>query len=258
MRNQERCNVVGRRFGRRVVTAFEGYVARGRKQVSLWRVLCDCGSEAVVKRQSLNDSASCGCHQRDVARALQTRHGHTSRKDGETSTYRVWKGIITRCCNPNHHKYPSYGGRGITVCIEWKSDYAAFLKDMGQRPEGMSIDRVDNSKGYSPENCRWADRKEQARNTRRNRWLTIDGETKHLAEWSRLYGVSGHAIAYRIRAGWSPSDAVRIKADPTNRLGTPARSIPVVADNDSGSEGRVQAPANENASSGLRKAKETV
>ncbi len=119
--------------------------------------------------------------------------------------------MLARCYNPNNKMYYRYGGRGIRVCDRWlgRDGFATFCSDMGQCPSGdYSIDRINNDGHYSPENCRWADRITQNRNTVRNRALTIDGETACLQAWSAKSLVSSHCIAKRIRRGWSAKDAV--------------------------------------------------
>jgi hypothetical protein len=113
-----------------------------------------------------------------------------------------------RCHNPTCHAYPLYGGRGITVCERWRNSFDAFLEDMGERPAGMSIDRIDNNKGYEPSNCRWATVIDQSNNRSTNRFLTIDGVSKTVTEWSRYVGKSNAVITERLKRGWSERDAV--------------------------------------------------
>lgn len=113
-----------------------------------------------------------------------------------------------RCERATDHAFVDYGGRGIVVCDRWR-DFAAFLEDMGECPSrGHSIDRVDNDGPYSPENCRWATRLEQANNTRANVRITVHGETRTLSEWARLGGFGESTVRARLRRGWSPEDAV--------------------------------------------------
>lgn len=131
--------------------------------------------------------------------AARTMHGHRIMPKGspEMRTWQSWAHIQQRCGNVRCKDYPRYGGRGITVCPEW-SEYVQFLADMGLAPEGKSIDRIDNSLGYLPGNCRWATKQEQARNRRSSRLLTINGETKTLAEWADLSGIASSTIRMRI------------------------------------------------------------
>jgi hypothetical protein len=127
--------------------------------------VCDCGSVRVVLSQSLRTgkSVSCGCYSTEVNKA-RARHGH-NRKGHKSRTYTTWNMMTQRCLNPNNDRYYDYGGRGITVCERWL-DFANFLADMGERPEGTSIDRIDVNGNYEPTNCRWATSAEQGTNKR--------------------------------------------------------------------------------------------
>lgn len=122
----------------------------------------------------------------------------------------IWRAMHNRCYNRNQKSYPNYGGRGIFVDARWhgKEGFKAFLADMGERPLGASIDRIDNEGPYSPENCRWATKNDQAKNKRNNRWITANGETKHLAEWARSLGCHAATLLARIQAGMSEEEAV--------------------------------------------------
>ena len=132
-----------------------------------------------------------------------------------TAEYRTFTHIITRCENTNSPDYPEYGGRGIRIADEWRRDFAAFLAHVGPRPTAAhSIDRIDNNRGYEPGNVRWATPVEQARNTRRNRYITIDGESKILTDWARISGNSESTIFYRLKRGVAPREAV---FSPTNQ-----------------------------------------
>jgi hypothetical protein len=110
--------------------------------------------------------------------------------------------MVQRCTSPNNQNYAQYGGRGVTVCDQWLT-FANFLADMGDRPEGKTLDRIDNSKGYEPGNCRWATRKEQQRNRRSNRLLTHAGQTKTMAQWAEDLGVPYTRLQGRLKMGWS-------------------------------------------------------
>lgn len=121
--------------------------------------------------------------------------------------YAAWRTMRTRCENENCAAYPNYGGRGITVCEEWK-DFSNFYRDMGDRPAGLSLDRIDNEKGYSRDNCRWADRTTQARNQRNMHMLTLNGEEQPLCVWAERSGLSLSTIWARLKNGWDPTVAV--------------------------------------------------
>jgi hypothetical protein len=119
-----------------------------------------------------------------------------------------------RCYQPNHVGFPRYGGVGIKVWDQWKDDFKAFYADMGPCPTGLTLDRIDSSKDYTPDNCRWATYTEQGQNTSRNRRITFNGETLVLAEWGRRFGISGWLIHDRLRRGWNLEDALTQPADP--------------------------------------------
>lgn len=133
-------------------------------------------------------------------------HGHARAR---SKTYLTWQGILQRCTNPTCTKYPQYGGRGITVCDSWRNSFVNFLSDMGERPEGKTIDRKNNALGYCKENCRWASRKEQQRNTRRSRMIEFRGERMSFSELAERSGLSPMTLHKRIDGlGWSIERAV--------------------------------------------------
>lgn len=121
-----------------------------------------------------------------------------------------------RCYDKNHESYHNYGGRGIEICDSWLNSFENFLEDMGQRPEGFSLDRVDNDKSYSKDNCRWATRKEQASNTRRNIRITFQGKTQILSEWCVELNLDYNLVKERLSRGWLPKDAFKV---PLLRIG---------------------------------------
>lgn len=142
---------------------------------------------------------------------MNYKHGH-SKKRQRSLTYRTWDAMIHRCHNPQSSAYHKYGGRGIVVCDRWRESFESFLSDMGDRPgPEYSIDRYPDKNGnYEPGNCRWATPSEQARNRRSTRYLTCNGETLSLAEWSERTGIQPGTIANRIDVrGWSVPDALR-------------------------------------------------
>ena len=122
----------------------------------------------------------------------------------------TWRSMHNRCYNQNQASYVNYGGRGIVVDLRWhgKDGFDAFVRDMGERPIGASIERINNNGPYSPENCHWATRNDQAKNKRNNRWITANGETKHLADWARVLGCNPAAILARIQSGMPEEEAV--------------------------------------------------
>lgn len=160
----------------------------------IWWCRCVCGKESAVQGSNLGrSSTSCGCEGRK--RTVESRRTHGKAR---TKTYITWKAIKTRCKNPNNPAYPDYGGRGISICKEWDSSFDSFLHDMGERPNGMTIERKNNNLGYSPDNCIWADRKTQSRNRRSNRIISAFGTTMTLREWSLETGIKPTTITQRI------------------------------------------------------------
>ncbi len=149
----------GQRFNRYLVQSFVG--RRGHH--SMWACRCDCGQERVVQSSNLitGNSTSCGCHKI----AVLHKHGKSGGNNIKSRAYISWNMLRDRCKNPNNPEYHNYGGRGLTVCSDW-DDFTVFYKDMGERPVGMSIHRVNNDLGYFKGNCVWADDKTQATNRR--------------------------------------------------------------------------------------------
>lgn len=127
------------------------------------------------------------------------RHGHGKKN---TPAYRSWKAMRTRCFNTNAADYPRYGGKGITVCERWDS-FRSFLADMGERPDGYTLERVDNDENYEPANCKWASRKEQARNRSHNRIIEYQGERKTVSEWAEANGLTLATLRARLSNGWA-------------------------------------------------------
>lgn len=201
----------GRRFGRWTVVRVSQESPPRRIK---WDCRCDCGGERSVFGASLRDgrSKSCGCLQREVARAAGDRtrtHGMTN-----TSTYHIWCGMIARCHNERAKDFYRYGAVGITVCDRWR-DFENFLADMGPRPPGLTLDRCDNSKGYSQDNCRWATYGEQVRNSSAARFVTINGKTQCIKDWCDEFGLSEGTYSGRRRRGWSDERALTTPADQT-------------------------------------------
>lgn len=161
--------------------------AKGCNNVGGWICKCSCGNETFVRFDSLKSTRSCGCIRRERGRS-RAIHGASG-----TKAYEVWHAMKQRCLNPTHAAYRNYGGRGIAIYEEWL-DFSNFLKDMGQPPEGMELDRADNEKGYSPDNCRWVTKKQNANNRRTN--VVMNGLT--LAQAAEASGHSIQVISWRL------------------------------------------------------------
>lgn len=184
-------------FGKLTVLSFVGVTPVYRKHV--WEASCSCGNVVIVKSQELlsGDTKSCGClHRaatiaRNKAAAIHRRHG--------TPEYRSWLGAKDRCCNPNSKDAKNYSLRGITMCARWVESFDNFFADMGPRPPGCSLDRIDNDGPYSPENCRWADAAGQADNRRTTRHITENGRTMSISGWAREIGITDCAVRRRVK-----------------------------------------------------------
>jgi hypothetical protein len=137
-------------------------------------------------------------------------HGHTTHT-GSSPTYKSWHMMKQRCCNPNNAQYHDYGGRGITMCSRWMS-FENFLADMGERPDGTSIERKDNNIGYYPDNCCWATKSAQQRNRRANRYLELDGRRMILVDWAAELDITPHALIGRLNRGWTMQAALTTPA----------------------------------------------
>lgn len=193
-------DLTGKRFGR--WTVIDGQI-QGKKVLCR----CDCGTEKMVDKDNLvrGLTKSCGCYK------AENQKGNTWGRTHNMSfspTYYSWEGMKFRCENPNSREYAVYGGRGIKVCERWQK-FENFLEDMGKRPKGKTLDRIDVDGNYEPSNCRWATPKEQARNRRNNTLITYNGKTQTLVEWEEETGIYSGTISMRIKQyGWSVEKAL--------------------------------------------------
>lgn len=195
---------IGKRFGRLLMIE-EGSPIRmpNGDRVRIAVAKCDCGELVTAHLYNITHgrTKSCGCLRHDTKTNL--RHGMT-----DSPIWIVWSGMMQRCYDKRHASYKRYGGRGIVVCERWHA-FEHFLADMGDRPDGKSLDRWPNNGGnYEPGNCRWATPVQQARNTRSNRILTINGTSRPLAEWAEINRINPQTIRTRLRAGWPVDRAV--------------------------------------------------
>ena len=200
---------VGQRFERIVILAV-GKIAGTYRYKAVYR--CDCGNERCVQIGSIQigQTQSCGCKSADRSRT----HGLW-----DSPIYRTWQHIISRCHNSRSERYKDYGGRGITVCARWQ-DVSKFHEDMlATYKPGLTIDRIDNNSGYSPENCRWATREIQQRNRRNNIWVEMEGQLLVLKDWCTKLDIPYSMVYHRVtKMGWTPERAISTPSR-TARLG---------------------------------------
>lgn len=207
----------GRVVGKLNVIEFAGIRKRPSGQHGYyWRCRCDCGRVVEIDGCCLRRNQpqqSCGCI------PARCKGGKPAHGLANHYIYTVWLGIKQRCCNPNSQCFKDYGGRGITLCDRWKSSVVDFYADMGDRPTpAHTIERIENSKGYEPGNCKWATRAEQNENTRQTRLLTLNGVTLSIGKWAKKLGVGRTLIRDRInRLGWSVERALTTPARPMVR-----------------------------------------
>lgn len=178
---------------------------------------CQCGALKIILQSSVKTgkALSCGCLRSEqlATRSRNNTAGRVHNQSGSkitkrTGAYVSWAAMKSRCNSNRQDTKATYADRGISVCERWKT-FELFYADMGDRPDGLTIERIDNSKGYEPDNCRWATKKEQARNRRTNSSLTIGDTTKLKVEWAEENGaVQVETIAYRLRRGLPPEQAV--------------------------------------------------
>lgn len=173
---------------------------KGRSKSYLCR--CDCGVEKPVDHWSLKSgmSKSCGTH-------AGRNNKHITHGRSDTRLYRLWMMMRDRCRNPKNHAYLDYGGRGIEVCERWHK-FENFYADMGERPAGLTLDRINNDGNYEPGNCRWATRAQQGRNKRNNHIVTVNGESKCVSEWAAGLSAPRRLVSVRLSRGWSDERAV--------------------------------------------------
>lgn len=199
-------DLTGKKFGRLTAIKQE-YMERNAWH---WSFLCDCGN-TIIRRGALVKAggvSSCGCAKKNSG---CWTHGMS-----RSPEYSSWTGMKDRCLNPSNKRYQDYGGRGVEVCHRWLNSFENFFADMGERPEpkrDYSLDRIDNSLGYFPENCKWSTRKEQMMNRRNTVYLMLPYESKlqikTIDEWSKITGLSTVVIATRRKRGWSPEEILR-------------------------------------------------
>jgi len=193
----------GKTFGRLVGIA--RVPAKGKSRSPRWSFKCTCGTVFSASGRDVKSgkTASCGCLQVELTRARNSTHGKSRSK-----TYASWGSMISRCSNEKLPTFKHYGGRGISVCPRWTT-FENFLADMGPRPVGTTLDRIDNNGNYEPGNCRWATIVEQRNNCRSNHLVTFKHMTRTIADWARVVGIPYFTLHARVsKYGWSAERAL--------------------------------------------------
>lgn len=210
--------LVGQTFNRLTVIR----LAYRKDGVRYWLCRCSCGTEKPIRQWDFTKGTtySCGCLAREEGGSLisagLTKHGHSGRQHSgkkQSRTYVTWNKMKQRCLNPSNDKFANYGGRGITVCERWLT-FENFLIDMGERPAGTSLDRINNDGDYKPGNCRWATQRQQSNNMRRNVFVEYRGERLTLSQWARRFKLPRHIVFGRVKLGWNMG---RIETTPVQR-----------------------------------------
>ena len=195
----------------RLKRAGKPFSVRGKSGSALHAVFqCECGQKSVFNchKVKTGHTRSCGCFRNEKAAQRWAKNVYGIKHGGcHTEAYKSWEKMKARCENKSQYGYESYGGRGIVVCDRWQS-FALFFEDMGERPAGMSIDRIDVNGNYEPGNCKWSTVKEQSRNKRNNRNLVINNESRTVVEWAEIAGIRDSIIRRRLARGWSHQEAV--------------------------------------------------
>lgn len=162
---------------------------------------CDCGNISIVRLTHLRQgvSKSCGCLAKELSTKRATKHGYSS-----NPLTKVWRDMNRRCFNPKHKRFKDWGGRGITVCEEWRNleTFIKWAKESGYKP-GLLLDRIDNDSNYEPSNCRWITMKEQGNNRRNNKLITYRGKTMTQVQWAELINIDPVTLSCRLKRGWS-------------------------------------------------------
>jgi hypothetical protein len=214
----QKLDLTGQRFGSWTVIEY----SHNNKYHRMWLCQCNCGIQKPVQQSHLRDGRSTGCFNCRPKGINSSAYKHGG-KTLHAETYRIWKAMRNRCNNPNDSHYHRYGGRGIKICDRW-NNFELFLLDMGSRPSpSLQIDRIDNDKGYSPGNCRWATPSEQQRNTSRTHFITMEGQTRCLTEWAEIKGINPKTVRGRLSKGLSYAEAFNT---PVKRLGRRCRQNP--------------------------------
>ncbi|GAK09592.1 hypothetical protein [Geomicrobium sp. JCM 19038] len=196
-------DLTGKRFGKLIVLRITD--KRMGRSVC-WECRCDCGNIIVTGSHLLKsgNTKSCGHHNNGK------NNGNYEHGLFDQNLYKRWQGMKTRCYNSKTSQYKDYGGRGIIICDEWLNDFKSFYRwaiDNGYK-ENLQIDRIDNDGNYEPSNCRWVTLKQNSNKRRSSHYVTIDNETKTIADWCLIYKISNNVVRVRISRGWNEEKAI--------------------------------------------------
>lgn len=198
----KRLDLIGQRFGKLEVIAMAGI----KNGATTWLCKCSCGNETVVSVGDLRSghTKSCGCLWKEAISKSITTH-----EKSKTKLYQIWQNMLNRCRNKNTDRYYRYGGRGITVCDEWKTfeEFHKWSMSNGYS-KGLSIERNDINGNYEPSNCRWIPLEKQQDNTKRSRFETFNGKTQTTAQWAREFNVDYKNLMNRLYLGWDIGKAL--------------------------------------------------
>ena len=201
-------NLINKRFGRLLVLSKSEI--RTKDNRTQWNCVCSCGNKVLAENRTLTSGKkkSCGCLKLDSSLKNIKGVSNKTHNMSRTRIYKIWNALVQRCKTKSNQRYSSYGGRGITVCQEWYK-FENFYRDMkNSYKDNLTIDRIDNNKGYSKENCRWATNKQQSRNKRDNFYVTYNKETKSLVEWCEELNLNYGTIHARLKVyKWSVEKA---------------------------------------------------
>jgi len=200
-------DITGQKFGRLTVISKNDRPGH----LTYWNCVCDCGNTAVIAGSRLKNgnTKSCGClhdeSSRKRAKMQFTKHGMC-----HTRLSSIWSSMKTRCSNPNARAYKWYGARGITFCDDW-NEFEPFMEWAlaNGYSDNLTLERIDVNGNYEPENCKWIPFSEQGKNTRKNHFVTIKGETHCVSEWSKIIGINRSSFRERLQKGWSEEDLLK-------------------------------------------------
>lgn len=206
-----RNNLIGCVYGKLLVVDYAG---KDYKNNTMWLCKCKCGNEKVVRGSKLKSGEvkSCGClrHEDNPVKNENIRLSKIKHNKSNTRLYYIYNNMVRRCEDPKSNKYRLYGGRGISVCKEWRYDINTFFEwaEMSGYHDNLTIDRINVNGNYCPDNCRWTNMKVQSNNKTNNILITYNDETHTVTEWSDIIGINSKTIYARLKRGWDCVDAI--------------------------------------------------